>query len=111
MSKTGSLPLSKSASFQGLKLFQSRTDLACALNIFCWGEVELWAVTRSSTGRIRLKEEDLGYFGYFFWVRVSRKAPAQPQLGSWELCQARMNLGCCLARGSFPGSPIPAVAA
>lgn len=65
MSKTGSLPLSKSASFQGLKLFQSKTDLACTLHIFCWDEVELWAITRSSTGWIRLKE-DVGYFGVFF---------------------------------------------
>lgn len=44
--------------------------------------------------------------GFFSWG----KAPAQPQLGSWDPCQARMDLGCFLVLGSFPGSLIPAMA-
>lgn len=64
------------------------------------------AVTRYSTRQMRVKEENVGCSGLLFF---GRKALAQRQLGNWEPCWARMDLGWCLVLGSFPGSPIPAM--
>lgn len=90
MSKTGSLFFSKSASLQRLRLFQSSTDLACALPIFSWGSSGALGSHRCSAGKTELKEENVGDFEGFF---EGRKAPAHLQLGSWELCQAGKDLG------------------